>query len=56
MTTFGVVLLKVYCSRCYSVVVETSPCDEDSILYQQYVNIIAFLTVSVKKKRGRGEV
>ena len=51
MTTFGDVLLKVYCSRCHSVLVETSPCDEDDILYQQYINIIAFLTGSVKRKK-----
>ena len=51
MTTFGVVLLKVYCSRCYSVVVETPPCGEGSILYQQYINIIALLTIYVKGKK-----
>ena len=50
MATFGVVLLKVYCSRCYSVVVETPPCGEGSILYLQYINIVAFLTSFVKGK------
>ena len=50
MTTFGGVLLKVYCSRCYSVVVETPPCGEGSILYQQYINIVAFLMLFVKEK------
>ena len=30
--------------------------EADDIPYQQYINIIAFLTGSVKKKRGRGEV
>ena len=50
MVTFWVVLLKVYCSRYYSVLVETSPCDEGSILYQQYINIVAVLMLFVKEK------
>ena len=36
MVSFGGCIANVYCSRCYSVVVETPPCDEGSILYQQY--------------------
>ena len=52
MTTFGVVLLKVYCSRCYSVVVETPPCGEDSILYQQYIKYYSiFDGICQEKKR-----
>ena len=50
MTAFWVVLLKVYCSRCYSVVVETPPYGEGSILYQQYITIVTSLTSFVKEK------
>ena len=50
MPTFGGVLLKMYCSRCYSVVVETPPCGEGSILYQQYITIVTSLTIYVKEK------